>query len=369
MVPLLVSFLLLGPATARAGTVQSGAIDQDVSFIAAPGEVNVVTVGKTVGGAIAVQDDGAALVAGEGCTSTGLHAAECRLPLSCLTGAELSGGCGFVGDLGDGDDRLTLQEMPLLHAQIQLGAGDDSLDATGPTGVTAFGDAGDDQLLGGDGRDYFVGGPGADFMKGRGGIDTTRYDGGGSTAAVRVSLDGAADDGLAGEHDNAQTENLFGSAGDDLLIGNDVPNFIVGDGGHDTIRCGGRLDTVSTLDVFKTADDCERVYSHDLDQTSLTVLDAQSLRARNGRVRVRLRAMSPQGTVSGSVLLYTRAGRRLGRAPVMSAVGDTSVLLALNRAGRKRLRHDPTLRVRVTAIARSGAARNLGRTLGRLDRS
>lgn len=151
-----------------------------------------------------------------------------------------------------------------------------------------------------------------------------------------------------------------------MLIGNGVPNFILGAGGHDSVRCGGRFDTVSTLDVFKTAEDCERAYSPSLDQTKLSVLNARSLRARRGHVRVRLRAMSPQARVTGSVLLSTRTGGSLGRARVSSAVGETSVLLGLNRTGRERVRAGSGLRVRVTAVARAGAARNLGRTLGRL---
>lgn len=167
--PLALAFLLLGPAGAWAGTVESGAVDGSVRFVAAAGEVNRLIVEEAAGGAIAVQDDGAALIAGAGCTPAPPNAAVCQTPLSCGAGSEAFGGCAFVGELGDGDDRLTLRQSPLLAARVQLGAGDDSLDASGTTAVTALGDAGDDHLLGGDGRDFFVGGPGADFMKGRGG--------------------------------------------------------------------------------------------------------------------------------------------------------------------------------------------------------
>src|SRR5206468_2648379 len=75
------------------------------------------------------------------------------------------------------------------------------------------GNGGNGTLSGGSGNDLLDGGAGADVMSGGAGVDTANYSG--RTAAVTVTLDGAANDGEAGEGDNVDTEKVLGGSADD----------------------------------------------------------------------------------------------------------------------------------------------------------
>jgi len=116
------------------------------------------------------------------------------------------------------------------------GRGNDRL--TGGLGAEEIlGMRGDDTLLGGGGEDRLVGGPGKDRFDGGAGIDTASWEG--STAAIRVTLDGNAADGARGEGDNvlATVENLIGGNGNDELYGSAAANTLTGGPGND--RLGG----------------------------------------------------------------------------------------------------------------------------------
>jgi Ca2+-binding RTX toxin-like protein len=64
------------------------------------------------------------------------------------------------------------------------------------------------------------------------------------TAAVTVSLDNVANDGQAGENDNARdAESIIGGAGNDVLIGNAARNTLRGLFGND--RLFARMRTTS----------------------------------------------------------------------------------------------------------------------------
>ena len=68
-----------------------------------------------------------------------------------------------------------------------------------------------------------------------------------ATANTNVSIDGAANDGEAGEHDNvlADVEDLWGSPQQDTLTGSAGPNTIRGGNGNDTITGLGGRDTLA----------------------------------------------------------------------------------------------------------------------------
>ncbi|MCB0878523.1 MAG: hypothetical protein KDC46_06030 [Thermoleophilia bacterium] len=122
---------------------------------------------------------------------------------------------------------------------------------------TLYGGAGDDQLFGDAGSDRLFGHRGADLLNGGPGFDRTSYESAGqmmmfadsrgaklslpeshnpnTTRGVVVSLDGKANDGIPGEHDNVQVEGVTGTEFDDLLIGSDSDNDLDGLGGDDRI--------------------------------------------------------------------------------------------------------------------------------------
>jgi Ca2+-binding RTX toxin-like protein len=124
-----------------------------------------------------------------------------------------------------------------------------------------FGDAGANELDGGDGNDTLKGGGGADTLLGSWGDDTLTggagadaLDGGsdGDTAAydesplgVAVSLSaGAASGGDAAGDTLEAIENLTGSAHADWLDGDDGANVLNGLAGDDTLRGFGGADTL-----------------------------------------------------------------------------------------------------------------------------
>lgn len=114
------------------------------------------------------------------------------------------------------------------------------------------GGTGDDDLNGVDGRDILHGGPGADtFFGGAGNADQAFYLD--RTAAVRVTLDGVADDGAPGdrfgrgaERDNVGTsvEVVSTGSGNDTLVGSGADNNLLASGGADRIDGGLGVDTL-----------------------------------------------------------------------------------------------------------------------------
>jgi Ca2+-binding RTX toxin-like protein len=205
----------LVPAAASAATVEveSGR----VVLRAAPNERNEVTV-STLFGAIFVRDDAAQLFAGAGCARQDSGVVACR------------GASTARLELGDGGDTA----ISGVAADIRGGAGNDVI----------TGSARSDALDGGDGADRIDGGLGADTINGGAGTDTVLY----STRAARVfvDLDGAADDGQAGEGDRVATdvESMVGSSHDDTLVGNAANNSIQGGPGRDQLFGQDGFDTL-----------------------------------------------------------------------------------------------------------------------------
>jgi Ca2+-binding RTX toxin-like protein len=149
---------------------------------------------------------------------------------------------------GEGDDQLMLQGATIAEG----GPGNDTIEHSlswcDTIGNAALGDAGDDTLIGAGGPDVLVGGPGADILSGADGIDLADYSDHGT--AVRVSLDGLANDGAAGEGDvvGSDVEDLLGGAGNDLLTGNAADNVLAGGPGADTLKGGEGFDAVDYSD-------------------------------------------------------------------------------------------------------------------------
>jgi hypothetical protein len=298
--------LLLVPAAASAATVR---VDdyQGVVFAAAPGEANVVDTTVAETGAwpeieirVVVRDGVAPIEPQTGCVALGPSEVICR-PGRELGGAGLGEfGYGIVLELGDENDVVLKPrcEVP-CSASATGGDGDDLMEGSGG-GNAAFrggpgddvliggtrsvcpvgedvcysnglaGGTGNDTIVGGPGRDALNGGPGADSLHGGGAVDHS-WDYRNRGTAVRVTLDGVADDGARGEGDNlaSDVEVVEGGNGADVLIGNRRRNAfrggrgndrlygrggddcLQGDGGHDWIQAGDGSDRILAKDLSR----------------------------------------------------------------------------------------------------------------------
>jgi Ca2+-binding RTX toxin-like protein len=286
------------PGAASAATVSES--NGVVTYQAAPGEVNQVFP-FVDGGFVKVREDntGTPLAAGAGCRIVVDHIAQCdgsgtrvNVNLGDRNDTYFGTGAGFVPATingGDGDDVLfdgdgagrreiysggngndtanySLENQPVnlsLDGAANDGeAGEGDLIASDVENLTGGarndaltgnannnhlrGEQGNDRLSGLGGADTFDEGPtasGADLITGGSGTDRVRYDER-TAAGVRVTLDGAADDGQAGEGDNVEpdVENISGSKFADILLGSALPNSISGLGGNDTLNPLGGAD-------------------------------------------------------------------------------------------------------------------------------
>ena len=109
------------------------------------------------------------------------------------------------------------------------GAGNDTI--LGTAGLnTLRGDAGNDSIFGGNDVDMIFGGAGNDQLSGNGANDTIR--GGDGTDRVNA---GPGDDDIDGEGGN---DFLYGQAGNDVVVGGAGNDTVGGNGGNDTLRGG-----------------------------------------------------------------------------------------------------------------------------------
>jgi hypothetical protein len=337
-----IAVTLLAAAPARAGTVRveyapkCAACASAISFRAAPGERNVLSIVRQLGSYL-VSDAGAAITPGEGCVA-------------------VVDGVRCAGNLMDAD----------------LGDGDDVARADGSAWIA--GGTGDDRITGGDG--VFSGGPGDDIVTGHmlwdddgrtAGHDT--YIGVGLRPRLSyLSRTGGVHADLRPGHPSEDrisgVSEIEGGAGDDVLIGDDQANFLSGGRGADRViglggddhlvgdavlggagddevlggavvpRCGPGQDVVLTTGDSLVGPDCERIGKYP---------------ASSARPRMRLpRLRSPfllelpscaecpdehwEATVYGRLVASAGAARSL----------------RLNASGRRLLRRERTLRLRVT---------------------
>jgi hypothetical protein len=238
-----------------AATVSFSDDANTLSFTAAPGEVNDLRLDDPDDdGAITVRDPGADLTAGNGCTPQGARQAVCE-------------GNAFIEievRLGDGNDEFTQTGIGVADRVRVFGeAGDDTLDGFEVGGSTLFsaeGGEGDDRLTGNEVTpNRLGGGPGADFLTGggggdrlNGGPDADALDGGGGedtaqyrdrTDAIRIDLRVSGPQGAEGENDTfTSIEAADGGTGDDTFLGNAEDNAFTGGGGRDVMRGFGGGD-------------------------------------------------------------------------------------------------------------------------------
>lgn len=273
-------------ATAEVVAVQSRGTYYDVSYQAAPGEVNDLTL-TGAGDEKVLTDSGAEIEPGEGCTTITAHSVMC-------THEDLA---GVDASLGDGEDRFTSEgpgfdvsggpDDDVLDGGDSGGylRGDDGADVLqgGKTTTWFYGGRGADTLVGTDQNDRLVGGPGADSIDGRGDSevdwggagrledwsegDVVSYEDHASPVTVDLTLPAGSSAGAAGEGDTLTSiesavggrgddvlmarkqllSDAFGSAltggrGDDVLHGGPARDLLGGGGGDDSIRGGGADD-------------------------------------------------------------------------------------------------------------------------------
>jgi hypothetical protein len=179
-----------------------------------------------------------------------------------------SAGSAIVDVNADGMADVTIAGVEAIA--VSLGPGPDLFTAMGGKGtgdplavpLDAHGDEGDDQMQGGAANDKLYGGAGddvfytgsgagadgADVYEGGAGVDT--LDASKRTAALSITLDDQANDGLAGEGDDVRStvENVYGGSGDDVIVGSAAANTLRGGPGND------RLDGLDGDDLFDEGD-------------------------------------------------------------------------------------------------------------------
>ncbi|HEY2803012.1 MAG TPA: hypothetical protein VGJ67_03745 [Actinomycetota bacterium] len=165
--------------------------------------------------------------------------------------SDLLGGKG--NDILAEDSIGNARTVGATGATLRGGRGSDSLSGAAADDQL-LGGAGDDSLRGGPGADHLIGGPGGDEMTGGGGAhDVIDYSH--ETKNVQVTDDGVANDGRAGEGDNAlpvgQSGPLSGTEIIETGSGNDVVSMhgpqarLIGNGGDDTLTLTGGPGSVS----------------------------------------------------------------------------------------------------------------------------
>jgi hypothetical protein len=134
---------------------------------------------------------------------------------------------------GSGNDKLT--------GSVLIG----SLFQGFTTNNRLVGGPGNDILIGLNGNDALDGGLGKDQLLGGLGTDTADYSSRGEN--LKITLDGVANDGAAGENDliAADIENANGGNGADSIVGNASANNLKGNGGNDVISGGAGNDVLT----------------------------------------------------------------------------------------------------------------------------
>jgi Ca2+-binding RTX toxin-like protein len=229
---------------------------ESLLYSAARGERNDVTA--TQDGNLVTIRDTAGVRPGTACEPLDAVSARCAFTLLIPQRSAAI----RLGDRGDTLDTGALQTSGLIHG----GPGDDRLVGPHAVGATFVGGRGNDELTGGalpdhfrsnrrDGSDTMSGGGppplvDADIFPGQDEVFLDRKD------SLRVVLDGRANDGARGEHDNLLGfESVTTGAGDDVVIGTAAPEYVFGGAGRDRLRGGGGADRLIGGDDFSAGTD------------------------------------------------------------------------------------------------------------------
>ena len=176
-------------------------------------------------------------------TAAALYATGITFTKTTLTNVEtidLSDGGTYRFTLNDANNSggLTINGSTLTGTNILVvnGAAETS------AGLTAFGGAGNDSLVGGKGSDVLEGGAGNDTLTGGDGADFASYESSlaGVTVNLNLVLQGGGGD-AAGDR-LSKIENLKGSTSGDALTGDKNSNILLGLDGDDLLLGGAGAD-------------------------------------------------------------------------------------------------------------------------------
>jgi Ca2+-binding RTX toxin-like protein len=225
------ALLVFAPGAVGATVALSGAT---ITYTAAPGEVNDLTVDQT-GGNITFDEAAINITDGDGGAGCTVAAGNAACPEGGVT--------RVVIDAGDQDDSCTASSNNIaVPITVTLGDGADFVSGT-KNGDSLDGGAGPDQIDGNSGADVIDGGAGADDLNGDG--DNDQVNGGLGADRVRG---GSGNDTL---HGDQGSDDLDGDNGDDQLFGDAGNDFFVNDAGADAFNGGDGRDF---LDSFDEAD-------------------------------------------------------------------------------------------------------------------
>ena len=258
----------------------------------------------------------------------------------------------FTYDGGPKKDDVVARDSPGGHSTIRLGAGADFFDGQPPAlgapdstaTFTVDGGAGRDALNGGPAADSLEGGPGADSLFGGGGADTLTGGPGIDTVdftsfslipnhddgPISVTLDGQRNDGTAGQNalvgsdiENAGIGDTSSSPTDDVLVGNDGPNVLMGPG---TVRGLGGNDTLITNNIqgagttLDGGDGDDRIDALSYDSASgSSATTAASVACGAGSDVVFTNTAVPADCERANVGMHVRGARSIGRKGVVRA--------------------------------------------------
>jgi hypothetical protein len=201
-------------ATVEVGETEWGAAL--VLYRAAAGEINTVRVVEEHGRVFVITDSSAPLTSeANECVALSANSVRCEVDaggpfdftafLSVFLedgadGADVKSDYGTVYG-GPGPDTLTGTLTGNAELILYGGSGDDRVVGRS-RGEELRGGEGADSLDGGAGADELVGGAGADVIAGGPGVDEVSYQD--KQVAVKITLDGRANDGAVGEHDTVK---------------------------------------------------------------------------------------------------------------------------------------------------------------------
>ena len=205
------------------------------------------------GGLLRVDDTTATLDPGSGCTSVDSNTVTC----------DPSGVTAYSASLGSSGGEVETFVADSLSPGITTGTigggnGPDLLRG-GSVAESINGGAGVDDIRGGAGDDVLNGGIDADpdLIDGASGEDRVLYSG--RSQPVTVTLDGNADDGVAGEGDNVlqSVETVVGGLASDRLVGTSGSQTLIGGPGRDRFKASGGDDVIRANDGgIDTVIDC-----------------------------------------------------------------------------------------------------------------
>jgi Ca2+-binding RTX toxin-like protein len=184
-----------------------------------------------------------------------------------------------------------------------LGDREDTATLVGPFDGSLSGGLARDRLVGGGGADLLNGGAGTDDLSGGAGVDLVSWFD--TTQPTRVTLDGQANDGVAGENDfvRGDIEGVLGSQADDVLVGNAQTNQLWSSGGDDTIDGGAGDDSIDSgagADVMIGGAGTDYLYNAGSGRDDIRARDGETDHITCGTFELDLLDVDPFDTLTGS---------------------------------------------------------------------